>query len=147
MARRHSLLAARTERQHRRALRYAKIHVELASAAPASRCSSKDDFIRTAILLQLHVRLDPFRNRYPLFWDGLQLTCNTASPNPSTVNTAWSPDAIEKVGMRLPVITTMPAVSERPRSASRSASQARVANGSSAFPSPINLPLSVWRPA
>ena len=38
------------------------------------------------------------------------VTSITASPSPSTVNTARSPGETEKVGMRLPVITTMPAV-------------------------------------
>ena len=39
------------------------------------------------------------------------------SPSPSTVNTARWPAAIETVGMRLPVMTTMPAFRSRPRSA------------------------------
>src|SRR5204863_4129361 len=73
-------------------------------------------------------------------------TSITQSPSPSTVNAQASPRSIENVGMRLPVITTMPALRSRLRSASRFASQASVVNGSSDLPSPIDLPFSVWRP-
>src|SRR5215470_16850692 len=46
-----------------------------------------------------------------------QMTSITTSPSPSTANTARWPGAIETVGMRLPVITIMPAWRSRPRSA------------------------------
>ena len=57
------------------------------------------------------------------------VTSITQFPSPSTVNTQRSPGAIENVGITLPVMTTMPALRSRLRSASRLASQASVANG------------------
>lgn len=54
-------------------------------------------------------------------------TSMTASPNPSTVNTARSPDEMENVGIMLPVMTIMPAFRSRLRSANRFASHASVA--------------------
>ena len=67
------------------------------------------------------------------------VTSITQSPSPSTVNTQRSPGAIENVGITLPVMTTIPALRSRLRSASRLASQASVANGLSDWPSPICL--------
>ena len=60
-------------------------------------------------------RADPTRKR--AYANTYQSASNTVSPRPSTLNTAREPGAIETVTMRLPVMTTMPALRSRPRSA------------------------------
>src|ERR1700730_8993966 len=83
----------------------------------------------------------------PQAGEGAHAAVSSTAPSPSIRNTNRSPALIARVGMTLPVITTIPARRGRSRSAERLAIQASVASGSSVVPRCCSLPLISSRPS
>src|SRR5256885_9920654 len=93
-----------------------------------------------ACLSRLGVRRDPqeFAVRDPGVATYFRII--SALPKPSRVKTTRLPGSTGKVGMMLPVITTIPDSSVRPCSIARLATQASAPRGSSVLPSPKRRP-------